>query len=137
VRRVVVRSVVARRVVERCSVVERSRRVVSVQLISRSVDPRSQLRLLAVRCGAAASGVLRLRRGTSGALCQAEQQFGRRVVVCVAQGPKDVVGRGADDAQRLQGPGLGHGSVRRAHLEPSGGSTSTWLRPPTSRHSRH
>ena len=47
--KVVVRRVVACRVVERCGVVERSRRVVSVQLISRSVDPRSQLRLLAVR----------------------------------------------------------------------------------------
>ena len=32
-RRVVVRSVVARRVVERCGVVERSRRVVSVQVV--------------------------------------------------------------------------------------------------------
>jgi hypothetical protein len=44
VRRVVVRSVVARRVVERCSVVERSRRVVSVQLVakvSRSTLPAS------------------------------------------------------------------------------------------------
>jgi hypothetical protein len=80
----------------------------------------------------------------SGALRQAEQQFGRRVVGCVALGPADVVGCVAlglvDDDQRLHRQGLVHGSVqrvRRAHLTLSCGSSSTWLLPTTSLHSRH
>ena len=46
-------------------------------------------------------GRLGLRRGTSGSLCQAEQQFGRRVVVCVAQGPVTPV-RGGDGLLRYE-----------------------------------